>query len=201
MPVLLFQKLPQTYCQSLKLQSVVFPEAYILFPSSLVFLLLPNNVLLLWRYKVKDLSKYIIMLWTVSDGRQTSTLESPAVRLLYLEISSECAIQDIFWRYARFFFISLVLNYFICITCLMGELNFLSLYYQCFTCMPLATCSWLRWLSPLHLSVHQYLCSAQPVDHFPLLNIAWYKQKTLWLKQARKQASKQPTNQPKLYMA
>lgn len=101
-----------------------------------------------------------------------------------------------FLEVCKVFFISLVLNYFICITCLMGELNFLSLYYQCFTCMPLATCSWLRWLSPLHLSVHQYLCSAQPVDHFPLLNIAWYKQKTLWLKQARKQASKQASNQP-----
>jgi len=55
---------------------------------------------------------------------------------------------------------------FISITSTMDELQFLGPVNQCWTYMPLVTHSWAGLLTALHLSVHQYLCSAQPVCCF-----------------------------------
>lgn len=107
------------------------------------------------------------MLWTVFQCWQTNqAIWEPSSKYCFV-LSYPVNVQSkTFFRCMQSFFSSLVLDVFICITCLMDELKLLGPINQCLPCMPLVTCSWVKWLTPLHLSVHQYLWSAQPVGHF-----------------------------------
>lgn len=163
MPVPLFQLLPRTHGHYSS-SPVGFQNHASCGPP---LQMLPNSKHRLVQAQSKRSELNIIMLGTLVQCWQTkhdiweASSEDCFVLRHLVSVQSRTLSRGI-----QVLSISSVPDAFICITYITDELQFLGPINQCLTYMPLVMCSWPALLTTLPLSVHQYLCSAQPRCHF-----------------------------------